>query len=217
MKIQGREMIKENGNTLPDEELLARIHQTDQMSDILEATDILMERYKEMVRGKARTYFLMGADRDDVIQEGMIGLYKAIMDFRPEKDVNFKKFAELCITRQIISAVRISSRLKHMPLNQAVSLESHIWDKEGKERRLADVLPGPSDLNPEKILMDEEKMQQLKQSIGNRLSSMEKNELTLFLSGMDYIQIADHLGKQPKSIDNALQRIKQKIMKILEA
>lgn len=209
--------MKENWKAFSDEELLTQIHQTGSISNVVYATDTLMERYKELVRSRARTYFLMGADRDDVIQEGMIGLYKAIMDFREEKDVNFKRFAELCITRQIISAVRISSRLKHMPLNQAVSLEGHIWDQEGKERKLADVLPDPVEMNPEKILMEEERMKLLEQSIEDRLSSMEKNVLTLFLSGMDYIQIAEHLEKSPKSIDNALQRIKHKIMKILEA
>lgn len=208
--------MNEQWKNLSDEALLKQIHQAKDVADTLCATDVLMERYKEVVRGKARTYFLIGADRDDVIQEGMIGLYKAIMDYKEEKDVNFRSFAELCITRQIISAVRISSRLKHAPLNEAVSMEGAVRDREGKERCLTDILPGPSGMNPENVLMNEESLQHLKQKMNARLSTLEKRVLTLFLSGMDYIQIAETLQKQPKSIDNALQRIKRKMVRILQ-
>lgn len=201
---------------LSDEALLEKIHFSDHPNEILEATDALMERYKEMVRSKARTYFLIGADRDDVIQEGMIGLYKAIMDYKPEKDSSFRSFASLCIVRQILSAVRVSSRLKHLPLNEYVSLNHPVNDEDGKETTLMELLPDPNSRSPEDILTDIEERDRLEMQIDSLLSPLERRVLHLFLKGLDYIQIAEKIGKTPKSVDNALQRVKQKISRMLQ-
>lgn len=199
-----------------DEELIQLIHQSEQVTQALLATDTLMERYKEMVRSKARTYFLIGADRDDVIQEGMIGLYKAVMDFRMDKASNFRAFAELCVTRQIVSAVRVSSRLKHSPLNNYVSLDRPVNDEEGKETTMMDLLPDPNGRSPEEILTGDEEKQRLESQINEELSPMEKKVLQLFLQGLDYIQIAEKLEIKPKSVDNALQRVKRKITNMMQ-
>ena len=199
-----------------DEELIQLIHQSEQVTQALLATDTLMERYKEMVRSKARTYFLIGADRDDVIQEGMIGLYKAVMDFRMDKASNFRAFAELCVTRQIVSAVRVSSRLKHSPLNNYVSLDRPVNEEEGKETTMMDLLPDPNGRSPEEILTGDEEKQRLESQINEELSPMEKKVLQLFLQGLDYIQIAEKLEIKPKSVDNALQRVKRKITNMMQ-
>ena len=126
-------------NQLSDEELIEKIRNSFDAAETLKATDTLMERYKELVRIKARTYFLIGADRDDVVQEGMIGLYKAILDFRPEKDSSFRTFAQLCVVRQILSAIRVSSRMKHLPLNEYISLNRPVNDEDGKETTMIDL------------------------------------------------------------------------------
>ena len=201
---------------LSDEALLEMIHGSGQPNDILEATDALMERYKEMVRSKARTYFLIGADRDDVIQEGMIGLYKAIMDYKSEKDSSFRSFAQLCVVRQILSAVRVSSRLKHLPLNEYVSLNRPVNDEDGKETTMLDLLPDPNTRSPEDILSGIEERERLEAQIEMLLSPLEKRVLHLFLNGLDYIQIAEKIDKSPKSVDNALQRVKHKISRMLQ-
>ena len=167
-----------------------------------------------MVRSKARAYFLIGADRDDVIQEGMIGLYKAIVDFQPQKMTKFRSFAQLCIQRQIVSAVRLSSRLKHWPLNSYISLDRSVNDEDGKEMSLMELLPDAAGRSPEEVLMDEDNLHQLENAIIDALSPMEKRVLQLFLKGLDYMEIAKAMDKKPKAIDNALQRIKRKIMKL---
>ena len=183
---------------------------------MMEATDTLMERYKEVVRGKARTYFLIGADRDDVIQEGMIGLYKAIIDFRPERAGSFHTFAELCITRQIVSAVRLSSRMKHWPLNHYISLDRPVSDEDGRETSMLDLLPDTTGLSPEEILTGQEEKLRLQTAISEALSPMEQLVMQYFLQGLDYHQIAEKMGKKPKAIDNALQRIKRKTIRLLQ-
>lgn len=209
--------MKENWKQLTDEELIARIRQKQDEEDALYATDVLMERYKEMVRGKARSYFLIGADRDDVIQEGMIGLYKAVMDYRPDKAASFRSFAELCVTRQIASAVRLSLRRKHWPLNHYISLDRPVNDEEGKETMMMDLLPDVDGKTPEEILMGEDELKRMQSEVERSFSSLEKDVLQLFVKGMDYNQIAQKLGKKPKSIDNALQRVKHKISSIMQS
>ena len=201
---------------LSDEALLNKIHFSGHPNEILEATDVLMERYKEMVRSKARTYFLIGADRDDVIQEGMIGLYKAIMDYKSEKNASFHTFAQLCVIRQILSAVRVSSRLKHLPLNEYISLNRPVNDEDGKETTMLDLLPDPNGCSPEDILMSIEERKRLDKQIDTSLSPLERRVLRLFLQGLDYIEIAEKIEKSPKSVDNALQRVKQKISRMLQ-
>ena len=201
---------------LSDEALLSKIHFSGHPNEILEATDVLMERYKEMVRSKARTYFLIGADRDDVIQEGMIGLYKAIMDYKSEKNASFHTFAQLCVIRQILSAVRVSSRLKHLPLNEYISLNRPVNDEDGKETTMLDLLPDPNGCSPEDILMSIEERKRLDKQIDTSLSPLERRVLRLFLQGLDYIVIAEKIEKSPKSVDNALQRVKQKISRMLQ-
>lgn len=201
---------------LSDEALLSKIHFSGHPNEILEATDVLMERYKEMVRSKARTYFLIGADRDDVIQEGMIGLYKAIMDYKSEKNASFHTFAQLCVVRQILSAVRVSSRLKHLPLNEYISLNHPVNDEDGKETTMLDLLPDPNGCSPEDILMSIEERKRLDKQIDTSLSPLERRVLRLFLQGLDYIEIAEKIEKSPKSVDNALQRVKQKISRMLQ-
>lgn len=201
---------------LSDEALLSKIHFSGHPNEILEATDVLMERYKEMVRSKARTYFLIGADRDDVIQEGMIGLYKAIMDYKSEKNASFHTFAQLCVIRQILSAVRVSSRLKHLPLNEYISLNRPVNDEDGKETTMLDLLPDPNGCSPEDILMSIEERKRLDKQIDTSLSPLERRVLRLFLQGLDYIEIAEKIEKSPKSVDNALQRVKQKISRMLQ-
>ncbi len=208
--------MKNTWNQLSDEELIEKIRGSFSAAEALQATDTLMERYKELVRSKARTYFLIGADRDDVVQEGMIGLYKAIMDFRPEKDSSFRTFAQLCIVRQILSAVRVSSRMKHLPLNEYISLNRPVNDEDGKETTMIDLLPDPNSRSPEEILTGMEERRRLDEQINALLSPMEKRVLELFLQGLDYTQIAEKMDKKPKSVDNALQRVKQKISRMLQ-
>ncbi len=203
-------------NQLSDEELIEKIRCSSDAAETLQATDVLMERYKELVRSKARTYFLIGADRDDVVQEGMIGLYKAIVDFRPEKDSTFRTFAQLCIVRQILSAIRVSSRMKHLPLNEYISLNRPVNDEDGKETTMIDLLPDPNGRSPEEILTGMEERRRLDEQINALLSPMEKRVLQLFLQGLDYTQIAEKMDKKPKSVDNALQRVKQKISRMLQ-
>lgn len=199
---------------MTDEELIDAIRRGPGSEEAREATNELLERYKEVVRSKARAYFLIGADRDDVIQEGMIGLYKAIVDFQPQKMTKFRSFAQLCIQRQIVSAVRLSSRLKHWPLNSYISLDRSVNDEDGKEMSLMELLPDAAGRSPEEVLMDEDNLRQLENAIIDALSPMEKRVLQLFLKGLDYMEIAKAMDKKPKAIDNALQRIKRKIMKL---
>ena len=199
---------------MTDEELIDAIRRGPGSEEAREATNELLERYKEVVRSKARAYFLIGADRDDVIQEGMIGLYKAIVDFQPQKMTKFRSFAQLCIQRQIVSAIRLSSRLKHWPLNSYISLDRSVNDEDGKEMSLMELLPDAAGRSPEEVLMDEDNLHQLENAIIDALSPMEKRVLQLFLKGLDYMEIAKAMDKKPKAIDNALQRIKRKIMKL---
>jgi RNA polymerase sporulation-specific sigma factor len=205
----GDDMETVDWKTLQDEELAAIASEPGDQAAA--AANQLMERYKDMVRSKARAYFLMGADSEDVIQEGMIGLYKAIMDYNADKKVSFHAFAELCVVRQIQSAVKQAARKKQMPLNSYVSLDRTVTDEEDKTVAMIDIFPADSSYNPERFYLEKEKIKTLMDKINGGLSAMENQVLKLYLSGLDYHEIARRLEKPTKSIDNALQRIKKKI------
>lgn len=179
------------------------------------AVEYLLNKYKNFVRSKARSYFLIGADHEDIVQEGMIGLYKAIRDFRPEKLSSFRAFAELCITRQIITAIKTATRQKHIPLNSYVSLNKPIYDEES-DRTLLDVCVEGHSANPEELLISQEDLRGIHEKIDEVLSGLEQEVLAAYLDGKSYQEIADMLGRHVKSIDNALQRVKRKLEKYLE-
>lgn len=179
------------------------------------AVEYLLNKYKNFVRSKTRSYFLIGADHEDIVQEGMIGLYKAIRDFRPEKLSSFRAFAELCITRQIITAIKTATRQKHIPLNSYVSLNKPLYDEES-DRTLLDVCAEGHSANPEELLISQEDLRGIHQKIDEVLSGLEQEVLAAYLDGKSYQEIADMLGRHVKSIDNALQRVKRKLEKYLE-
>jgi len=179
------------------------------------ALDYLIHKYKNFVRAKARSYFLVGADREDIIQEGMIGLYKAIRDFRSDRLSSFRAFAELCITRQMITAIKTATRQKHVPLNSYVSLNRPIYD-EDSERTLLDVLSGTKVTDPEELMINKEEFGNIEQKMGEILSDLEWKVLMSYLDGKSYQEIACELKRHVKSIDNALQRVKRKLEKYLE-
>ena len=181
----------------------------------LEALEYLIKKYKNFVRAKARSYFLIGADREDIVQEGMIGLYKAIRDFKPDKLSSFRAFAELCITRQIITAIKTATRQKHIPLNSYVSLNKPIYDEES-DRTLLDVISGQKVTDPEELVISREELGHIEEKIGEILSDLELKVLMLYLEGRSYHEIACDLERHVKSIDNALQRVKRKLEKYLE-
>ena len=187
-----------------DEELIRQMKAGDK-----EIVDYLMVKYKNLVRKKANAFFLIGADNDDLIQEGMIGLFKAIRDYQEDKEVSFYHFAELCISRQMYTAMEASQRKKHAPLNSYVSLYEET-NEEGK-MPLSEVLQSLTDGNPEDLVIDRENVLAFQEKINERLSKMERQVLVLTLQGLDYQQIAEIMEKPAKSIDNALQRIKGKL------
>lgn len=179
------------------------------------ALEYLINKYKNFVRAKARSYFLIGADREDIIQEGMIGLYKAIRDFRGDKLSSFRAFAELCITRQIITAIKTATRQKHIPLNSYVSLNKPIYD-EDSDRTLLDVISGTRITDPEELIISQEEFDDIEEKMGEILSSLEWKVLMSYLEGKSYQEIAVDLHRHVKSIDNALQRVKRKLERYLE-
>jgi RNA polymerase sigma-H factor len=181
----------------------------------IRAQEYLINKYKNFVRAKARSYFLIGADKDDIVQEGMIGLYKAIRDFRPDKLSSFRAFAELCITRQIITAIKTATRQKHIPLNSYVSLNKPIYDEES-DRTLLDILSGARVSDPEELVISREELLTIESKIGEVLSSLEWEVLKSYLDGRSYQEIACDLDRHAKSIDNALQRVKRKLEKYLK-
>ena len=179
------------------------------------AEEYLISKYRNFVRAKARSYFLIGADREDIIQEGMIGLYKAIRDFRPDKLASFRAFAELCITRQIITAIKTATRQKHIPLNSYVSLNRPIFD-EDSDRTLLDILPIPKITDPEELVISREEFVDIESKMGEFLSDLEWKVLMAYLEGKSYQEIAADLDRHVKSIDNALQRVKRKLERYIE-
>jgi RNA polymerase sporulation-specific sigma factor len=179
------------------------------------ALEYILCKYQNFVKAKAKSYFLIGADKEDIYQEGMIGLFKAIRDFKDDKLASFKVFAELCITRQIITAVKTATRQKHIPLNTYVSLNKPIYDEES-DRTLLDILSGIKVSDPEELIIDREEMKRIESKIEEVLSGLEMEVLNSYLDGKSYQEIATDLDRQAKSIDNALQRVKRKLEKCLE-
>lgn len=174
------------------------------------ALEYIINKYKNSVRNKARTYFLIGADRDDIIQEGMIGLYKAVRDYDRDKLASFKSFAEICITRQIITAIKTATRQKHIPLNSYVSLNKPMYIEES-ERTLMDVIEGPKTPDPMEIFIGRESMDNIESRIEEVLSELESQVLNGYIEGKSYQEMAIELGRDEKSVDNALQRVKKKL------
>lgn len=197
-------------NVMVDEDIIKDAKEGDNT-----ALEFLINKYKSFVRAKARTYFLIGADREDIIQEGMIGLYKAIRDFRGDKLSSFRAFAELCITRQIITAIKTATRQKHIPLNSYVSLNKPIFDEES-DRTLLDVISEESVSDPEEMMINREEFNGIEVKMGEILSGLEWEVLSLYLQGKSYQEVAEELDRHVKSIDNALQRVKRKLEKYLE-
>lgn len=197
---------------LGDEELLRRLRAGD-----ADAEEALYMRYKPVVRSRARTYFLVGADREDIIQEGMIGLYKAVCDYEFDKQASFRVFAELCITRQIITAIKSATRKKHIPLNTYVSLSRPVYDDGESERTLIDVLQTARVSDPEEALIGRESYEAIARDIETILSPLERQSLVLYLQGLSYQQIAAALGRSTKCVDNAIQRVKKKLEERLRA
>ncbi|MEN6391404.1 MAG: RNA polymerase sporulation sigma factor SigH [Syntrophomonas sp.] len=195
---------------MPDEEIVELAQQGEQF-----AVEYLVDKYKNFVRAKARSYFLIGADKEDIIQEGMIGLFKAIRDYKLDKLTSFRAFAELCITRQIITAIKTATRQKHIPLNSYVSLNKPIYDEES-DRTLIDILSTTKITNPEEIIISREEFIFIEKKMGEILSSLEWKVLMAYLEGKSYQEIAVELKRHVKSIDNALQRVKRKLEKYLE-
>lgn len=179
-----------------------------------DATEYLLVKYKNFVRNKARSYFLVGADKEDIVQEGMIGLYKAIKSYKGDKRASFRAFAELCITRQIITAIKTATRQKHQPLNSYVSLNKPVYDEEC-DQTLVDILEANKISNPEDIIIDNEEILNIESKIDEVLSRFEQSVLSCYLQGQSYADIAAKLNKPVKSIDNALQRVKAKLEKYL--
>lgn len=197
-----------------DEELLSRLRDGETA-----IVDYLMEKYKHLVKKKARTMFILGADNDDLIQEGMIGLFKAVRDYDSGRDASFYTFAELCISRQMYTAIQASGRKKHMPLNSYISIYGNVvqdeFREEGTEAVLVNALAAGEESNPEELVIDRENVELLEQNIQKELSAFEKQVLDLYMTGMNYVQIARVLGRDEKSTDNALQRIRTKIKKVI--
>ena len=180
------------------------------------AIDFLFDKYKNLVRKKAKAMFIVGGDNDDLIQEGMIGLYKAIRDYDESKDASFRTFSSMCINRQMCTAVTTSNRKKHSPLNEYISLDMPVQSEKAEEStRLSDMLYSAFEQNPEEIFIDKESTDFIESKIGNVLSSYERQVLLLQMEGLDYVKIADKLGKTAKSVDNALQRIRNKLSEIV--
>ncbi|MDR3051293.1 MAG: RNA polymerase sporulation sigma factor SigH [Oscillospiraceae bacterium] len=193
---------------MPDEDVALSAQEGDDR-----AAEFLLNKYKNFVRSKARSYFLIGADHEDIVQEGMIGLFKAIRDYQLERS-SFRAFAELCITRQIITAIKTATRQKHIPLNSYVSLNKPIYDEES-DRTLLDVITEGRVSSPEDLLIGQEDFSRIEGRIGEMLSDLEWEVLTAYLDGRSYQEISDELGRHVKSIDNALQRVKRKLEKLL--
>jgi len=191
---------------LPDDELAARFQRGDRL-----ALEALIARYRRFARAKSRGYFLVGGDADDIEQEALIGLYKAARDFRPEHQASFRAFAELCITRQIITAIKTATRQKHQPLNQYVSISGARGGDEPGERSVEELLHAHHDGDPADSVVSGERMETIRASMARMLSALEVDVLKLYVEGKSYQEIGEQLGRHVKSIDNALQRIKRKL------
>lgn len=205
VELNAKQRQNHNEDFVLDEELVLLANNGDSR-----ALESIINKYKNFVRTKARSYFLIGADREDIIQEGMIGLYKAVRDFRADKLSSFRAFAELCITRQIITAIKTATRQKHIPLNSYISLNKPIYDEES-DRTLLDIISGTKILDPEELIIGREELSAMELKIGEILSELEWEVLMSYIQGKSYQEIAKDLERQVKSIDNALQRVKRKL------
>ena len=201
-------MNREKYEGLTDEELIALFRDGDQ-----EAMEKLLNKYKEMVLRKAKSMYILGGDSDDLIQEGMLGLFKAVRDYDCGRDASFRTFAQLCVTRQLYTAVKASSRKKHLPLNTAISLSRPVREDGEEEEEFLDCLEADASSNPEVYLIGQEEMERLEEKIERELSPFEKQVMELHLTGMGYVEIAHVLNRDEKSTDNALQRIRTKLKK----
>ena len=208
-ELPGSRYVTAEGAPMTDEEIVALCHAGEAAAE-----EYLLNKYKNFVRSKARSYFLIGADHEDIVQEGMIGLYKAIRDFQPERLASFRSFAELCVKRQIITAIKAATRQKHVPLNSYVSLNKPLYDEES-DRTLMDVIEGRV-TNPEDLYISQEDLSRIQTQISEVLSDLERRVLEAFMDGKSYQEIAELLGRHVKSIDNALQRVKRKLFKFRE-
>lgn len=212
MRVDLNEWIAYDYDLWTDEDLVDEVREGNS-----EALEHLINKYKNFVRAKARSYFLIGADREDIVQEGMIGLYKSIRDFRGDKLASFKAFAELCITRQIITAIKTATRQKHIPLNSYISLDKPMpINNEDSDRTLLDIICGSQVTDPEELIINQEEFSGLEEKMGEILSDLERRVLMLYLDGRSYQEIAADLDRHVKSIDNALQRVKRKLERYLE-
>ena len=191
---------------LSDDELVARYQGGDN-----DSLDVLLQRYRRFTRAKARGYFLIGADSDDIEQEGMIGLFKAVRDFRPDRQASFRAFAELCITRQIITAIKTATRQKHQPLNSYLSLSGTRPGEENGSGTVEEVLEAKGLIDPIEFIISMEDLRSMRRMMSEMLSKLEVEVLRLYVEGKSYQEIAEVLGRHVKSIDNALQRIKRKL------
>lgn len=210
MQLEARIETANLYSTMLDEELVEDARQGSS-----QALEYIINKYKNFVRAKARTYFLIGADREDIIQEGMIGLFKAVRDYKEDKLSSFRAFAELCITRQIITAIKTATRQKHIPLNSYVSLNKPVFDEES-DRTLMDMISEASISDPEELMINREDFNNIELKMGEVLSELELEVLDSYLQGKSYFEISKDLNRQVKSIDNALQRVKRKLEKYLD-
>lgn len=208
-------MVDDRYESASDEELILRLRDGEES-----ITDYIMDKYKNLVRSKAKSMYILGADAEDLIQEGMIGLFKAVRDYDSGRDASFFTFAELCVSRQIYTALQASRRQKHAPLNSYISLYTNRvadnLENAKEEGQLINALSSPTDQNPEDLVIDKENVALIESIIAKELSGFEKQVLDLYITGMSYSQIAKILGKDEKSTDNALQRVKGKLKKVIQ-
>ena len=202
--------MKKDLSKIKDEELVVIAQTGDKLAE-----EILMDKFKPLVKSRSRAYFLIGADSEDIIQEGMIGLYKAVRDYDNERNASFRGFAELCVNRQMITAIKAATRQKHQPLNSYVSLNKPIFDDDS-EQTYMDFLQEGELVNPETLLIGRENKSSLVMRMVDTLSGFETKVLKLYLQGLSYYEIAEKLKRTEKSIDNALQRIKKKLERFLQ-
>jgi RNA polymerase sporulation-specific sigma factor len=201
-----RNLTLEPLSTLDDEQLASLAQQGDG-----QALEVLVQRYRRFARAKARTYFLVGGDSDDIEQEGLIGLFKAARDYRGDREASFRGFAELCVTRQVISAIKAATRQKHQPLNRYVSTSAVVYTGDAAERSVDDLLASHAVADPVEEVISREQVAGMRQVMADTLSRLEVEVLGLYVEGKSYVEIGEELGRHVKSIDNALQRIKRKL------
>jgi RNA polymerase sporulation-specific sigma factor len=196
---------------LEDIDLVARVHNGDDR-----CIEVLLARYRNFARSKARSYFLAGSDKEDVVQEGMIGLFKAIRDFQADTGTPFRAFAELCISRQILTAIKTANRQKHQPLNSSVSLDAPAYGDDTSDRSVGDNLVAPTIHDPAELVISAQEIESIRDTMHENLTDLEGDVLRLYMDGKSYEEIAGVLGNHVKSIDNALQRIKRKLQRHIE-